>query len=74
VGQNSRAWGRRGRSGGLSSERLLQQVWDENTDPFTNTVRVTIARLRRKLGEPKIIETTPGVGYRIAGDRNGTEE
>jgi DNA-binding response OmpR family regulator len=51
--------------GGLSPEKLLEQAWDENTDPFTNTVRVTIARLRRKLGEPQIIETTPGVGYRI---------
>src|ERR1035437_383763 len=52
--------------GGLSPERLLEQAWDENTDPFTNTVRVTIARLRRKLGDPQVIQTTPGVGYRIA--------
>ncbi len=51
--------------GALSAERLLEQVWDENADPFTNTVRVTIARLRRKLGEPKIIQNTPGIGYRI---------
>jgi len=50
----------------LSSERLLEQAWDENVDPFTNTVKVTIARLRRKLGRPDIIHTTPGVGYRIA--------
>jgi DNA-binding response OmpR family regulator len=49
----------------LSVEQLLEQVWDENTDPFTNTVKVTIARLRRKLGEPDLIRTTPGVGYRI---------
>jgi DNA-binding response OmpR family regulator len=49
----------------LSAERLLQQAWDENVDPFTNTVKVTIARLRRKLGQPDIIRTTPGVGYKI---------
>jgi DNA-binding response OmpR family regulator len=51
--------------GALSAERLLEQAWDENTDPFTNTVRVTIARLRRKLGEPNVVQNTPGVGYRI---------
>jgi DNA-binding response OmpR family regulator len=50
----------------LSTEALLEQVWDEHTDPFTNTVTVTIGRLRRKLGGPSIITTTPGVGYRIA--------
>ena len=49
----------------LSAERLLEQAWDENVDPFTNTVKVTIARLRRKLGQPDVIHTTPGVGYRI---------
>jgi len=49
----------------LSAEDLLEQVWDENADPFTKTVQVTIGRLRRKLGEPDIIETIPGVGYRI---------
>ncbi len=49
----------------LSAENLLEQVWDENVDPFTSTVKVTIARLRRKLGEPDVIRTTPGVGYRI---------
>ncbi len=51
--------------GALSAEQLLQQAWDENVDPFTNTVKVTIARLRRKLGQPDVIHTTPGVGYRI---------
>ena len=51
--------------GALSTERLLEQAWDENTDPFTNTVRVTIGRLRRKLGEPNLIQNTPGIGYRI---------
>jgi len=40
-------------------------VWDEYADPFTKTVSVTIGRLRRKLGEPPIIETLPGVGYRV---------
>ena len=49
----------------LSAERLLEQAWDENVDPFTNTVRVTIARLRSKLGQPGVIHTTPGLGYRI---------
>jgi DNA-binding response OmpR family regulator len=51
--------------GALSAERLLEQAWDENVDPFTNTVRVTIVRLRRKLGQPDIIHTTPGLGYSI---------
>jgi DNA-binding response OmpR family regulator len=55
----------RARPGYLSSEDLLEQVWDENADPFTNTVTVTIGRLRRKLGEPPLITTMPGVGYRV---------
>ena len=46
-------------------ENLLAQAWDENADPFTNTVKVTVSRLRRKLGEPPIIHTAPGIGYRI---------
>ena len=49
----------------LSAEALLEQVWDENADPFTKTVQVTIGRLRRKLGDPPVIETLPGAGYRI---------
>jgi len=52
----------------LSQERLLEHVWDEFADPFTNTVRVTIANLRRKLtegGEEPLIETVAGVGYRL---------
>ncbi|MGH3658853.1 MAG: winged helix-turn-helix domain-containing protein, partial [Micromonosporaceae bacterium] len=49
----------------LSAEALLEQVWDENADPFTNTVTVTIGRLRRKLGDPPILTTKSGVGYRI---------
>jgi DNA-binding response OmpR family regulator len=51
--------------GYLSAEDLLEQVWDEHADPFTNTVTVTVGRLRRKLGEPSVVTTTPGVGYRI---------
>jgi len=49
----------------VSAEELLEKVWDENADPFTNVVRVTIMTLRRKIGDPPLIETIPGVGYRI---------
>ena len=49
----------------FSTEELLEQVWDENTDPFTSAVKVTMWVLRRKLGEPAIIETLRGVGYRL---------
>jgi DNA-binding response OmpR family regulator len=49
----------------LSAEDLFGQVWDEHVDPFTNTVHVTLSRLRRKLGEPPAIETVSGVGYRV---------
>ncbi len=49
----------------LSAEELLQRAWDEAADPFSNVVKVTISRLRRKLGEPQMIETVPGAGYRI---------
>jgi DNA-binding response OmpR family regulator len=49
----------------VSTEELLDQVWDERTDPFTNTVKVTMSRLRRKLGEPPLIETVANAGYRI---------
>jgi DNA-binding response OmpR family regulator len=48
------------------AEDLLERVWDEQADPFTNTVAVTIGRLRRKLGDPPVITTSPGIGYRIA--------
>ncbi|MCS7481961.1 response regulator transcription factor [Umezawaea endophytica] len=54
----------------LSAEALLEQVWDEHADPFTNTVTVTIGRLRRKLGAPPVVFTTAGVGYRV-GDPDG---
>ncbi len=50
----------------VSAEELLERVWDENADPFTNTVRVTIANLRRKLGEPPVIQTVVGTGYRVS--------
>jgi DNA-binding response OmpR family regulator len=50
----------------LSAEDLLVQAWDEHADPFTNTVKVTISRLRKKLGGPPVIETVPRVGYRIS--------
>jgi DNA-binding response OmpR family regulator len=49
----------------VSSEQLLERAWDEATDPFSGVVKVTISRLRRKLGDPPIIETVPGAGYRI---------
>jgi len=49
----------------VSTEELLERVWDENADPFTRTVTVTLARLRRKLGEPDLIETVVGSGYRL---------
>jgi len=55
--------------GYLSAEQLLEMAWDENADPFTKTVTVTIGRLRRKLGEPQVIETTVGVGYRLVGSQ-----
>jgi DNA-binding response OmpR family regulator len=50
----------------VSAEELLERAWDEHVDPFTNVVRVTVMKLRRKLGDPQVIETVAGVGYRIA--------
>jgi len=49
----------------VSAEELLEHVWDANTDPFSNTVSVTLTRLRRKLGDPPLIETVVGKGFRI---------
>jgi len=49
----------------VSAEELLERVWDEQIDPFTNVVRMTIMTLRRKLGEPPVVETVIGVGYRM---------
>jgi DNA-binding response OmpR family regulator len=50
----------------VSAETLLDKVWDEHADPFTNAVRITVSTLRRKLGDPPLIETVPGAGYRMA--------
>jgi two-component system response regulator VanR len=49
----------------LSNDELVRRVWDENADPFTNSVRMTVLRVRRKLGEPQVIETVKGAGYRL---------
>lgn len=62
--------------GVISAEELLERAWDENADPFTNAVRITVSALRKRLGEPWLITTVPGVGYRIdtapdAGGRGG---
>lgn len=54
--------------GVVSAEELLERAWDENADPFTNAVRITVSSLRKRLGEPWVIVTVPGVGYRIATD------
>ncbi len=56
--------------GVISAEELLEKAWDEHADPFTNAVRITVSTLRKRLGDPALIETVPGVGYRIdvAGD------
>jgi two-component system response regulator VanR len=51
--------------GVISAEDLLERAWDENADPFTNAVRITVSALRKRLGEPWLIVTVPGVGYRI---------
>ena len=49
----------------VSPEALLERVWDANVDPFTNSVRMTIMKLRRKLGDPPVVHTVPGAGYRV---------
>ena len=51
--------------GVVSAEELLERAWDQNADPFTNAVRITVSALRKRLGEPWLIATVPGVGYRI---------
>jgi DNA-binding response OmpR family regulator len=51
--------------GVVSAEDLLEKAWDENIDPFTGVVRYTIMMVRRRLGDPPVIETEPGVGYRL---------
>ncbi|MFZ4895560.1 response regulator transcription factor [Plantibacter sp. Mn2098] len=55
--------------GVVSAEMLLEKAWDENVDPFTNTIRVTVSNLRRRLGTPWVIQTVPAVGYRIGDAR-----
>jgi DNA-binding response OmpR family regulator len=55
----------RGEGRVVSAEQLLEKAWDENIDPFTNVVRVTMMTLRKKLGNPQVIETVPGAGYRL---------
>jgi two-component system response regulator VanR len=56
-----------GAEGGVvSAEELLERAWDENADPFTNAVRITVSALRKRLGEPWVIVTVAGVGYRIS--------
>ena len=51
--------------GVVSAETLLERAWDEHADPFTNAVRITVSALRKRLGEPWVIATVAGVGYRI---------
>jgi DNA-binding response OmpR family regulator len=53
----------------VSAEELLERAWDENADPFTAAVKITVSRLRAKLGEPALIDTLPRSGYRIGGQR-----
>ncbi|MFD7158136.1 response regulator transcription factor [Kribbella sp. NPDC059898] len=53
------------RGGVISAETLLEKAWDENADPFSNAVRITISVLRKRLGDPWVIHTVPGVGYRV---------
>jgi len=58
--------------GVVSAEELLKRAWDQNADPFTNAVRITVSALRKRLGEPWIIATVAGAGYRIdSGDQGG---
>lgn len=49
----------------VSTEEILERAWDDATDPFTNAVRMTVSRLRAKLGDPPVIQTVTPVGYRI---------
>jgi two-component system response regulator VanR len=58
----------------VSAEDLLARAWDENADPYTNAPRITVSGLRKRLGEPWIIATVPGVGYRIDTDPDTEHE
>jgi two-component system response regulator VanR len=60
--------------GVVSAEQLLERAWDENADPLTNAVRITVSALRRRLGEPWIIATVAGVGYRVDTSRDTRRE
>ncbi len=60
--------------GVVSAEELLAQAWDEHADPFTNAPRITVSALRKRLGEPSIIATVTGVGYRIDAEPNASVE
>ncbi len=59
--------------GVVSAEELLERAWDQNADPFTNAVRITVSALRKRLGEPQLIATVPGVGYRIDAGGGGED-
>ncbi|MFD7994823.1 response regulator transcription factor [Streptomyces mexicanus] len=59
--------------GVVSAEELLERAWDEHADPFTNAVRITVSALRKRLGEPWLITTVPGVGYRIGTAPDGAD-
>jgi two-component system response regulator VanR len=64
-----------GAEGGVvSGEELLERAWDEHADPFTNAVRITVSALRKRLGEPEIIATVAGRGYRISVPTEGETE
>jgi two-component system response regulator VanR len=60
--------------GVVSAEELLERAWDQNADPFTNAVRITVSTLRKRLGEPWIIATVTGVGYRVSTQRNTEQD
>lgn len=60
--------------GVISAEELLEKAWDKNADPFTNAVRITVSALRKRLGEPWLIVTVPGVGYRIDADADSVRD
>jgi two-component system response regulator VanR len=60
--------------GVVSAEELLNRAWDQNADPFTNAVRITVSALRKRLGEPEIIGTVAGAGYRISTPPNRERE
>ena len=59
--------------GVISAEQLLERAWDQHADPFTNAVRITISTLRKRLGEPQLIHTVAGVGYRFGATTDGAD-